>query len=374
MNAVPTSGALWARFWTKGRLKLLIMLALATPLFGLAGAGIILVMYSVSYFSIGRDSPRTHGISANESSRLGGLMIALTLIFSLIVTATLTGYEPSSASATTQEVLWATVFICTLIGLAEDLSPDLLSPGLRLVLKLLLFASFLGFFPNAVPENIGVPGIDWLLMFPIVGLALCTLFCTAFINAFNMADGANGLASGIFIIFLYVLFMEHGRVVDGLLLGICALFFIFNIVSGRYFLGDAGSYGMGALIVCYGLIEVASGHSSAAFMAAILAYPCIDFAFSVIRRLAEGHSAFKADEGHLHNRVHAHLLPHFESKVLPNSLTGCSIAGASAGLALLVYGLDVIPIGSDHWWFVFLIELMLFSFVLFLTRKNPITR
>ena len=41
----------------------------------------------------------------------------------------------------------------------------------------------------------------------------------------------------------------------------CAVFLVFNVISGRFFLGDMGSYGLGAAIVLYSLWFVAEGVS-----------------------------------------------------------------------------------------------------------------
>ena len=52
-----------------------------------------------------------------------------------------------------------------------------------------------------------IPGLDQALQIPIVAWSVVTIFCVGFINAFNMADGANGLVPGIataaFASFLY---------------------------------------------------------------------------------------------------------------------------------------------------------------------------
>jgi UDP-N-acetylmuramyl pentapeptide phosphotransferase/UDP-N-acetylglucosamine-1-phosphate transferase len=240
-----------------------------------------------------------------------------------------------------------------ILGGAEDIKADLLSPYFRLVVKLLVFGFFLWTTPNVVPSSIGMPGIDYLFSVPLIAWGLCTAFCVGFINAFNMADGANGLIPGVATIAFGLLFLEYGRPTEGVLFFICLMFLIFNVVSGWFFLGDMGSYGLGAALVCYGLLGVAEGDFSAGFMACLLSYPCVDFVVSIFRRARKGLSPLRADNGHLHNRLYTFYAQMFTSRTTPNSLTGLTLSGASSGVCLMVYALGWIPIQSNAWFGVF---------------------
>ena len=59
-----------------------------------------------------------------------------------------------------------------------------------------------------------------------------------------------------------ILVIEYGRSADGILMFICTVFLIFNVISGWFFLGDTGSYGLGAIILGYGLNGVAAENFS----------------------------------------------------------------------------------------------------------------
>jgi len=134
------------------------------------------------------------------------------------------------------------------------------------------------------------------------------------------------------------------------------MFLIFNVISGWFFLGDTGSYGLGAALVCYGLMGVANGDFSAGFMASLFAYPCIDFLTSIIRRARKGMSPLRPDNGHLHNRLHRFYDPKFKSRVIPNSLTGLTISFLSSGVCLLIYLAGWLPIESGAWLVVFAVQ------------------
>lgn len=340
--------------------KLLIMLAISFYTFGLTGAGAILMMYSMSYIAFARDSAATHGISARNSSRLGGVSILITFSVFVLLMTYLSPYTPGVLREDLWSYFWGSVMACCVLGLIEDLRADYLSPALRLALKFLVFGYFLWVAPIMVPSQIGVPGVDSLLQIPWLAWALCTVFCVGFINAFNMSDGANGLVPGICLCTFIVLFHVYGRPAEGILVFACSMFLLFNVVSGWFFLGDTGSYGLGAIIVSYGLLGVSQGDFSAGFMACLVAYPCIDFIYSLLRRLAAGRSPFKPDNGHLHNRLHDFYKPFFRSKGLPNSLTGLTISGLTAGLTLMLYLLECAPITSNLWFALFALEVLLY--------------
>ena len=265
--------------------------------------------------------------------------------------------------------------VCCLLGFAEDIKPDFLTPMLRLGTKFVVLGALFWLSPMLIPVSVGIPLIDALIALPVLGWALVTVFAVGFINALNMADGANGLVPGIALASFGVFFMEYGRPIDGALLFACTIFFIFNVISGWYFLGDTGSYGLGAILLGYGLLGVAEGHFSAGFMAALFCYPCIDFLVSVIRRWRAGRSPFSADNGHLHNRLHRFIKLRVNSAVMANSFTGLIISGSTSGVVLLAYLMDVLPPESDLWYLFFVAEISLYLVSLkYLTSIQPKTR
>ena len=151
-------------------IKYVVMALLAFLSFGLTGLGAIVVMFALSTLRAGRDSAASHGISAINSSRLGGVAIAITFILFLIGMVILSSYTPGVVRDVTFLHLWSTVFVCVILGGVEDIKADLLSPYFRLVVKLLVFGFFLWTTPNVIPASIGVPGVDYLLSSPFLGL------------------------------------------------------------------------------------------------------------------------------------------------------------------------------------------------------------
>ncbi|MDA9347785.1 undecaprenyl/decaprenyl-phosphate alpha-N-acetylglucosaminyl 1-phosphate transferase [Porticoccaceae bacterium] len=359
---------------TKDDIKILLMCIVASVTYGLAGVGAILLMTLLSSFALGRDAAAKHGISTTESSRLGGLAIFLVVVVYLGGLTLFSHYTPGVVREERELWFWSVVFICTCLGLAEDIKPDFLTPAVRLLLKFAVLGGLLWVWPTFIPQQIGISIVDWMLAIPVLAWLLGTIFYVGFINAFNMADGANGLVPGIATVCFAIFFLEYGRPSDGVLMFACTIFLIFNLISGWFFLGDAGSYGLGSIIAGYGLYGVSTGQFSAGFMAALLAYPCLDLVISVSRRLLQGRSPFSPDNDHLHNRIHSQLRNRLRSKVLANSLTGLSISMATSGLVLIGYVNNRLPADSNDWLFVFIAQSLAYGGVFYLTgRGRPLT-
>jgi|TARA_B110000977_G_scaffold182439_1_gene244096 UDP-N-acetylmuramyl pentapeptide phosphotransferase/UDP-N-acetylglucosamine-1-phosphate transferase len=351
------------------------MFFLAGISYGATGLGAMLLMTLLANSQLGKDTSSKHGISALESSRLGGLAVAIVILVYTLGFSLISPYTPGPVRDEAFLYLWCAIFVCCALGFAEDVKPDFLTPTLRLAAKFLVMAALFWLSPKFIPSSVGISVIDALITLPVLGWVLVTIFAVGFINALNMADGANGLVPGIAVASFGVFFMEYGRPMDGALLFAFTIFFIFNVISGWYFLGDAGSYGLGAILLGYGLLGVAEGQFSAGFMAALYCYPCIDFLVSVIRRWRAGRSPFSADNGHLHNRLHQFIRCRVSFPVIANSLTGLVISGSTAGFVLVVYLLDVLPPNSTLWSLVFAFEVALYLATLgYLTSIQPKTQ
>lgn len=83
----------------------------------------------------------------------------------------------------------------------------------------------------------------------------------SFTNAFNIADGLDGLASGLLIICLVAFLAITASQLDqflgvfiAVLMGSVAAFLYFNIFKARIWLGDVGSLALGASLAVVGLL------------------------------------------------------------------------------------------------------------------------
>jgi len=345
-------------------LKLAVMALLATAAFGLSGLIMILIMQLMTMQSYAVDSVDKHGISQVRSSRLGGVAVAIGVFLSMGFLL-MNGYRGSNTLAPLGIFwpLWLGAFGCFFLGLLEDLRNNSLSPRARLASKSLLLLVVFIVSPDLVPSSIGLWGIDWFLGFSWVALLVTLFFSVGFINAVNTVDGANGLVSGIFVITCFIFSNEiSGIALQAGLFG-ASLFLIFNVISGRLFLGDAGSYGIGSAMLLSGLVAYNMGIVSLPFLSALYFYPCVDFSVSLLRRWRSGASLTAPDNDHLHNRINTFFKGIFRSKNMANSATGLSIALGSSGLVLFIYLADYIPLTSNLWLWVFALQSALYGLI-----------
>src|SRR5258708_30161123 len=83
----------------------------------------------------------------------------------------------------------------------------------------------------------------------------------SFVNAFNIADGLDGLSSGLFLICLVAFLAISSHQLDqslgvfiAILMGSTGAFLYFNIYKARIWLGDVGSLSLGAALAVIGLL------------------------------------------------------------------------------------------------------------------------
>ena len=351
----------------KDLVKLSVMLLLATIFFGLTGLVIMLFLQWITRQSYAQESVDKHGISQLSASRMGGVAIIVTTLALLAYGVYSGAFELGQGPLGVEGFVWLAVIACMGLGLVEDLNNDYLSARFRLYALMVIFSLLLAFRPIVIPLGLGVWALDILLAIPFIGWLLTVIFCVGFINAVNMADGANGLMPGILTISFGLFYTETGSLAFAALMTSCGLFTIFNVISGRLFLGDTGSYGFGAAIVLSSLILFRQGIFSAPFLAVLLAYPCIDFLMALVRRSWQGRSLFLPDNDHLHNKIHFHFQKRFRSATVANSLTGGVIVASSAGVAMMGSLFSWLPVTSELWALVFALQCIAYALAYYLT-------
>lgn len=92
-------------------------------------------------------------------------------------------------------------------------------------------------------------------------IPLAAFVIVSFANAFNIADGLDGLAPGLLIIALAAFLIISANQLDqslgifiAILMGSVAAFLYFNIYRARIWLGDVGSLALGASLAVVGLL------------------------------------------------------------------------------------------------------------------------
>jgi UDP-GlcNAc:undecaprenyl-phosphate GlcNAc-1-phosphate transferase len=162
----------------------------------------------------------------------------------------------------------------------------------------------------------GSAGIAALLVSPLhlpaVLLAALTLvivvWLTGFVNAFNFMDGVNGI-SGAHAVIAGVAYACLGQwrqdpflVAMGLAVAMSALAFLpWNAVRARVFLGDVGSYALGAALAVLAAAAVIQGVPPEAALGPLALYVA-DTAWTLQRRVRAGERWTEAHHTHVYQR------------------------------------------------------------------------
>ncbi len=176
---------------------------------------------------------------------------------------------------------------------------------------------------------------------PVGGLAIA-----AYINVANFMDGINGI-SGLHGLTVGVLYSVSGVLSDHVWLTVTgavvaaafAAFLPWNLLRGQVFLGDVGSYLLGASI---------AGTAVAAFLAGVyveyLLFPIliylVDSFSTLLRRVRRGERWYTAHRQHVYQRLTDTGLSHLQVSLFVTGctaavgLTGLMTAGAGAGATL----------------------------------------
>lgn len=173
----------------------------------------------------------------------------------------------------------------------------------------------------------------------LLSLPLTVFWIVGVINALNLIDGLDGLATGVALMAVIVLFgvsyIDNAVLLCVLLAalgGSLAGFLIFNFNPARIFLGDSGSMFLGFVLASISIWTQRKGATAAALLIPVLALglPILDTALSVLRRVWRGTSPFKADREHLHHKLLALGLSHRGAVLTLYTVSGAFALGALA--------------------------------------------
>lgn len=200
-------------------------------------------------------------------------------------------------------------------GLAEDLTK-------RIGVSKRFFATVLsavagGFLLGGWLTDLGIPGIDRLMIFGGVSIFVTCFAVAGVANAFNLIDGYNGLAAMVAVIILGGLAYVASQVGDrsvmvtaltgaGAILG----FLVWNYPRGLIFLGDGGAYLIGFIIAELSVLLVVRNSQVSPWFPFVLSfYPIFETLFTIFRRVIVGktHPGLP-DAAHLHQLIYRRVV------------------------------------------------------------------
>jgi len=262
------------------------------------------------------DHPSERSSHATPVPRGGGIAPALGSLLALTLTASL----PAAHR-------WAVAVPATafgLVGLVEDVV------GVRALRRLgFQFAAAVLAGPLLLDDLAG--STPWRIAFS-VGVVV---WLVAYVNAYNFMDGINGIsiaqAVGAGMTWVLVgssvgvpVLTVGGAIVAGAALG----FAPFNLPRARMFLGDVGSYLMGAWLAVVAILGLRAGVPPEAILAPLALYAA-DTGSTLIRRVARGERWYLPHRDHAYQRLCAIGWTHIQtSAFVASCIAACGLLGA----------------------------------------------
>lgn len=289
---------------------LIIFAALCGASFFLSLLFVVLARYIV----IGRGEKDLYAVQAAHGRvvpRFGGFAMFLTVLLFLWVlnlnmlnSLLLTNFDISYLY-----FLLASSLPVFIVGFSEDIG-YLISPGKRLLASIFSGVLVVGIFEVWV-KSVGLPIIDTILSFWLTGIIFTLAATSGVVHAFNLIDGLNGLAgfTGMLVaVSLSFIAFEVNQIEVLRFLFVfsaCIMGFMFlNFPFGKIFLGDAGAYTMGHILVWTAIILVNSSSEISPFaIFLIFFWPIADTVLAIWRRWIKRKRADQPDRMHFHQLV-----------------------------------------------------------------------
>jgi UDP-GlcNAc:undecaprenyl-phosphate GlcNAc-1-phosphate transferase len=305
------------------------------------------------------DGERRHHLE--PIPRLGGVGVFAGMLVAVAVGAALesTGQLLPLLPFVLSTAVGATILFVT--GLADDLY------GVRPSVKLLMqSAAALIVFRYGFRIELLVLPPSHVVSLGILALPITVLWVVGLSNAFNLVDGADGLAGGVAIIALIATTISAAILHDTTvmwcstaLLGAMLGFMRYNLPPARIFLGDSGSLVVGFLLSILTVKGMGRRDGAVYALAPIfaLSYPLLDTGISMLRRWLRGEPLSRADGRHIHHQLRVLGLGPRQSLVVlyglsslvavlglsatfapPQFTIAFAVAGAAMLVLILVYG------------------------------------
>lgn len=281
---------------------------------------ILLIAFRKNLF----DEPDARKIHKGSIPRLGGIAFVPALLFSvcLVFGIFTIVYGTSGSHMIAQEYVRAICFsICGLLLLyLVGIADDLVGVFYRAKFLIQLLSAILLICGGIWISNLH--GFCGVYVWPdVCGCLLTVLVAVFFVNAINLIDGIDGLASGlsgVALLIYGIIFAYDGNVTNAMiafaLLGSLTQFFYYNVFGNakmgkKIFMGDTGALCVG-FVLTYLSISVCRMESIGdsdlnpivvAFCPMLL--PCFDVLRVFFGRIRAGKSPLLPDKTHIHHKL-----------------------------------------------------------------------
>ena len=259
------------------------------------------------------DIPDERKVHINAIPRVGGIAMVIAAIIPMLL------WLPKNTEYLT---FLASVLIIFFFGVWDDRSD--------LNYKIKFFGQILAVILVVVVGNVQIRYIPFLGLEPInewLSIPLTIFTLLGITNAMNLVDGLDGLAGGTTLIgfgaigLLSYISTETGgtanpyiALVSISIMGSTLGFLRFNTHPARIFMGDTGSQFLG---FCIGVLAISITQQTdlpynSGIPLILLCWPIFDTLMVMTIRISQGKSPFVADKNHIHHRLLALGLDHYE--------------------------------------------------------------
>ena len=307
-------------FWRFMMASALIMSIVAA---GILIPQILLIAFRKKLF----DEPDERKIHHSTVPRLGGMAFEPVILFTIFI---LLVFDVHALRFQLMEelgnnVLSLSICVCSLIllylvGIADDLIGVKYSAKFVVQVGCGLLFLFGGLYISDLHGLLFLDKLPWWVFWP-----LTVTLVVFIINAMNLIDGIDGLASGLSGVALGYyggVFFEIGEYTFALVafatLGTVIPFFYYNVFGKaekqqKIFMGDTGSLTIGLILSFLSFrmanVEISADHTCLSrvhplFLAFCpLLVPCMDVIRVFIHRIRMGNSPFLPDKSHIHHKL-----------------------------------------------------------------------
>lgn len=273
------------------------------------------------------DVPGGRSLHTAPTPRGGGLAIVVGVCVGLLV-----GVGTSSPTLLIVSLV-AVAFAC--LGLVDDLST--ISVQSRLIAQFAVAAVGTGLLTTDAEHDVQL----------IVAIPLGAIWLVAYVNAFNFMDGINGISAVQAVVAgcawgLVGLWEDETAVAaGGFVVAAASIAFVpFNAPQARVFLGDVGSYFLGAWLAALALVGLDRGFTIEMTLAPLMLYLC-DTGATLVRRHARGAKLTEPHREHTYQRLVAGGWSHGQTAlfvglvIVLSSLLGAATMFGSAPIRVL---------------------------------------
>lgn len=205
------------------------------------------------------DGPKTH-LQKNGTPTMGGILMMAAIL--------ITGLTRSKVSSDMMVGL-----ICIIgfgfVGFVDDfiiikMKRSLgLKPWQKIVMQLALalYVSYYQYTTSPSATQLAIPFTDAVINLGPLYIPIMTFIIIGIVNAVNLTDGLDGLASGVTLIVAAFFMIYAGNigntdvaVLAAATVGACLGFLGFNSYPAKIFMGDTGSMALGGAVVAFAVL------------------------------------------------------------------------------------------------------------------------